>query len=106
MTKEEALINKHLDRLDANNIIGKDGTIYKGFLNAVNEALTIPVVKNWVEVKDELPESGQCVMIYSKDGGVAEGAYLSAKGHFEQWRWNAIQKDVTHWKPLCEPPCL
>ena len=45
-------------------------------------------------------------MIYSKDGGVAEGAYLSAKGHFEQWRWNAIQKDVTHWKPLCEPPCL
>ena len=44
MTKAEELINKHLDRLDANNIIGKDGNIYKGFLNAVNEALTIPVV--------------------------------------------------------------
>ena len=44
MTKAEELINKHLDRLNANNIIGKDGNIYKGFLNAVNEALTIPVV--------------------------------------------------------------
>ena len=44
MTKAEELINKHLDRLNANNIIGKDGNIYKGFLNAINEALTIPVV--------------------------------------------------------------
>lgn len=35
----EELINKHLDKLNANNIIGKDGNIYKGFLNAVNEAL-------------------------------------------------------------------
>jgi len=79
---------------------------YVAWLEDKVEALTIPVVTNWVSVKDELPESGQCVMIYSKDGGVAEGAYLSAKGHFEQWRWNAIQKDVTHWKPFCEPPCL
>jgi hypothetical protein len=39
MTKAEELINKHLDRLDANNIIGKDGNIYKGFLNAINEAI-------------------------------------------------------------------
>jgi len=52
MTKAEELINKHLDRLNANNIIGKDGNIYKGVLNAVNEALTIPVVvkfKNYGE---------------------------------------------------------
>ena len=32
MTKAEELINKHLDKLNANNIIGKDGNIYKGFL--------------------------------------------------------------------------
>ena len=44
MTKAEELISKHLDRLNANNIIGKDGNIYKGFLNAINEALTITVV--------------------------------------------------------------
>jgi len=44
MTKAEELINKHLNKLNANNIIGKDGNIYKGFLNAINEALTIPVV--------------------------------------------------------------
>ena len=51
-----------------------------------------------------MPDSGQCVLIHSKNGGVAEGAYLSAKGHFEQWRWNAIQKDVTHWMELPKPP--
>lgn len=39
MTKAEELINKHLDELNANNIIGKDGNIYKGFLNAINEAI-------------------------------------------------------------------
>ena len=41
ITRAEELINKHLDKLNANNIIGKDGNIYKGFLNAINEALTI-----------------------------------------------------------------
>jgi len=58
----------------------------------------------WIDVKEKMPDSGQCVLIHSKDGGVAEGAYLSSKGHFEQWRWNAIQKDVTHWMHLPEPP--
>ena len=80
----------------------------------INEILTqIDLLKNyekehehifWIDVKEKMPDSGQCVLIYSKDGGVAEGAYLSAKGHFEQWRWNAIQKDVTHWMRLPKPP--
>ena len=64
MTKAEELINKHLDRLNANNIIGKDGNIYRGFLNAINEALTIPVVvdmlpkKNSKDFKDWLIDGG------------------------------------------------
>lgn len=41
MTKAEELANKHLDLLNANNIVGKDGNIYKGFINAINEALTL-----------------------------------------------------------------
>tara|TARA_B110000046_G_C12709409_1_gene279930 strand:+ start:311 stop:535 length:225 start_codon:yes stop_codon:yes gene_type:complete len=56
MTKAEELINKHLDRLNANNIIGKDGNIYKGFLNAINEALTIPVVVKSFTAEDVVNE--------------------------------------------------
>ena len=67
---------------------------------------TIHSVTKWVAIDNKMPKSGQCVMIYSKNGGVAEGAYIGSKGYFKQWRWNAIKKDVTHWKPLCEPPCL
>ena len=66
----------------------------------------IPVVIHWVSITEKMPESGQCVLIYSKNGGVAEGAYFSGKGHFEQWRWNCIQKDVTHWAELPSEPCV
>lgn len=41
MKKAEELANKHLDLLNANNIVGKDGNIYKGFINAINEALNL-----------------------------------------------------------------
>jgi hypothetical protein len=68
-----------------------------------NELYTL-LTTGWIDVKEKMPDSGQCVLIHSKDGGVAEGAYLSTKGHFEQWRWNAIQKNVTHWMVLPKPP--
>ena len=78
----------------------------KNLINGRNKQLTKPAVIHWVAITEKMPESGQCVLLYSKDGGVAEGAYLSAKGHFEQWRWNCIQKSVTHWAELPEPPCV
>jgi hypothetical protein len=58
----------------------------------------------WVSITDEMPESGYCVLLYSTSGGVAEGAWNSNKGQFEQWRWNTILKDVTYWARLPEPP--
>ena len=61
MTKAEELINKHLDRLDANNIIGKDGNIYKGFINAVNEALTLTDVVASLPSKDEKLIGNMCL---------------------------------------------
>lgn len=78
----------------------------KNLINGRNKQLTKPATIHWVAITEKMPESGQCVLLYSKDGGVAEGAYLSAKGHFEQWRWNCIQKSVTHWAELPEPPCV
>ena len=63
-------------------------------------------VIRWVAVEDKMPPSGQCVLLYSKKSGVAEGAWLEAKGHFEQWRWSAIMTNVSHWMELPEPPCV
>jgi hypothetical protein len=67
----------------------------------------IPVTKKtikWIPVTDIMPESGLCVLLYSKSGGVAEGAWISDKEYFIQWRWNSIKDDVTHWAELPEPP--
>lgn len=58
----------------------------------------------WISIEEKFPESGECVLLYSKESGVGEGAYISAKRHFEQWRWNSIKKGVTHWMPLPNPP--
>jgi hypothetical protein len=80
--------------------------ILKWLFGSRKPALNKPAVISWVAIEDKMPESGQCVLIYSKNGGVAEGAWLSAKGYFEQWRWNCVQKGVTHWAELPEPPCV
>ena len=69
------------------------------------QALDLSNVMQWVATDKEMPPSGQCVLLYSAKSGVAEGAWISAKGHFEQWRWNAIMTNVTHWMPMPEPPC-
>jgi hypothetical protein len=74
--------------------------------NNENSALNKPAVISWVAVEDKMPESGQCVLLYSTKSGVGEGAWISAKGHFEQWRWNTILTNVSHWMPMPEPPCL
>lgn len=68
--------------------------------------LNIPAVIHWVAISEKMPESGFCILLYSKSGGVAEGAWIGAKGHFEQWRWNSIVDDVTHWAELPESPCV
>ncbi len=58
----------------------------------------------WISVEDRLPDSGQCVLLYSYSGDVSEGAWLSEKKHFAQWRWNAVLLNVSHWRPLPSPP--
>jgi hypothetical protein len=58
----------------------------------------------WIKISDKMPNSGDCVLLYSKAGGVSEGAYIGLKKHFEQWRWDCVLQNVTHWMPLPEPP--
>jgi hypothetical protein len=84
-------------------------TLLEGYavgLETVVKNCSIPAVIHWVDITEKMPESGQCVLLYSPKSGVGEGAWISAKGHFEQWRWNAILTNVSHWAELPEPPCL
>lgn len=74
--------------------------------NLQKHLLVKPAVINWVAITEKMPESGFCILLYSKSGGVAEGSWIGEKGHFEQWRWNSIKDDVTHWAELPEPPCV
>lgn len=59
---------------------------------------------NWISVKDKLPEVNENVMIYSRGGGVAEGARKPCG--WVQFRWSAqlTDADVTHWMPLTPAP--
>ena len=95
MTKAEELINKHLDKLNANNIIGKDGNIYKGFLNAINEAI------NYTRCCTELPTSTQllsdCKKRFKELEGEVKYDYRSYKnGYLDSFSKNVVSKINKH----------
>lgn len=79
---------------------------FQELIEELNQVLPQADVIRWVAVEEKMPESGQCVLLYSPKSGVGEGAWISTKGHFEQWRWNAILTNVSHWMPMPEPPFL
>jgi len=57
-------------------------------------------LEKWIDVKDEMPEDNKCVLAYdAEDFGCMEG-YFSGKWYLA----GAINKNVTHWKPLPENP--
>ena len=62
-----------------------------------------PKVGEWIPIEDRFPESRKSVLIYSKEGGVAEGEYDAQKGYFVQYRWNAKDIHVIAWQPLPAP---
>lgn len=55
------------------------------------------IIRQWISVKDGLPEPDQKVLAYTSE----------SRGTFEEYRlccgW-AIKGAVTHWIPLPEPP--
>ena len=61
--------------------------------------------QNWVSVEDRLPDGDVAsVLIYTNRGGVSEGQYYPSIKSWKQFRWSVENADVTHWKPLPEPP--
>lgn len=56
----------------------------------------------WISVKDRLPEDGEYVLTYNEDDiGYEIGMRYYIKGAFIA---GCVNRDVTHWMPLPEPP--
>lgn len=68
--------------------------------NGVTFATDNNVGGKWISVKERLPQSGKCVLVYSKSGGVAEGSYSAYDKKWVQFRWSVKDLEVTHWMPL------
>ena len=91
--KERELLEKFATHFNSESY----GAIYSSDIDSFLS--TLPEEKEesgWISVDKELPPSGNCVLLYSETGGVAEGAWIESKNIFEQWRWNAKKTDVTH----------
>ena len=59
----------------------------------------------WIPVSERLPDGDVAsVLIHTNKGGVSEGQYYPCIKSWKQFRWSVEDADVTHWKPLPEPP--
>jgi hypothetical protein len=72
--------------------------------NGVTFATDTNVGSKWIPVSERLPRSRESVLIYSSDGGSAEGCYNESTKTWRQYRWRAEGLPVTHWMPPPEPP--
>ena len=117
MTEKEA-IEKAQKEWNTSNYIAET-TLYPGvrkvhenrcawlltLLNLARKAISTREENQWIPVTERLPESEKCVLVRSKNGGVAEGKYNARLKEWTQFRWTVTElQDVTHWMPLPTPP--
>lgn len=70
--------------------------------NRLEELLTENEHSQWVRVDERLPANNIRVIV-ARAGGTVEQAFRRADGWWKVFGANT--KDVTHWRPLPEPPC-
>lgn len=75
--------------------------LYKTIIEAINEALIIDSVINWVAIDDQEPPMHQKVM--ASDG--KEIGFDVWSEHYKD-EWNNSPYNFKHWAELPKPPCL
>lgn len=65
------------------------------------------VVDGWIDVTDRLPDEGVEVLTFSEESGhtIHDLAYVDEGVWCASWA-NRILEEVTHWRPLPEPPAI
>ena len=61
---------------------------------------------DWISIEEEDAPLKSSVLIYSKEGGVAEGERISdndSNNDYIQYRWNS-KVNATHWRKLPRKP--
>ena len=59
-------------------------------------------IPSWIPVTDQLPKSGERVIVCRKDGRVEQGIFLGVNGWCKVYGTNT--KAVTHWMPMPAAP--
>jgi hypothetical protein len=67
--------------------------------NDYQKALTIPVVKNWVAVKDDMPENCDQVFVKYENGKYGINEWWESD---DCWKYQFDNMIVKDW---CKPPC-
>lgn len=60
--------------------------------------------RQWISVKDRLPERDGEYLIHLDDGFIATASYMANEDGELDWELWADSGEVTHWQPLPEPP--
>ena len=105
-------------RFLSEQLVKETGAFSKGVnkgLNIARSAMrnpdaipTLTPPNEWISVEEKLPENGQVVLFYQKDGFIycaeyfAGNALMSPGWFIDNDSWDA--KEVTHWMPLPAPP--
>ena len=70
-----------------------------GFFKEVLKILVNDKGQSWISVKDKMPQTGESVLVYGKNG-------ISLVGAYWKWGWTTTGycNVITHWMPLPELP--
>lgn len=70
-------------------------------MNELKENIKTTII--WHPVAKIMPQKGFCVLLCSKSGEVSEGCWAGEEGLFNQFRWDCVRNDTTHWAALPKP---
>jgi hypothetical protein len=107
MTEQlEDAANKYAENIDPNSTGKQMIDAYKAFKAGAHWALE----RQWIDVKDRLPEARTDVLVFSKREWDDDSPII--KGHYDEkyscWFSSELHEDediyITHWMPLPEKP--